>query len=81
MGIDISDAGAKCFLREQFYLFKTVISQQGFMGGVNYWEIYADAQTENELKIGVTLKKDFDLNSAFCDHAFGFAYYGKRLMI
>jgi len=28
------------------------------------------------LKIGVTLKRDFNLNSAFCDYEFGFAYYG-----
>jgi hypothetical protein len=46
------------------------------MSGVHYWEIIADSRTENELKIGVTTSKEFDLNSAFCDHAFGFAYYG-----
>lgn len=28
------------------------------------------------MKIGVTKKIDFDLNSAFCDYNFGFAFYG-----
>jgi hypothetical protein len=46
------------------------------MSGIHYWEILADSRTENELKIGVTLSRDFDLNSAFCDHVFGYAYYG-----
>ena len=46
------------------------------MSGIHYWEIAADNRTENELKIGVTTSREFDLNSAFCDHAFGYAYYG-----
>lgn len=28
------------------------------------------------MKIGVTSAKNFDFNSAFCDHPFGWAYYG-----
>lgn len=28
------------------------------------------------MKIGVTTTLSFDLNTAFCDHVFGFAYYG-----
>lgn len=44
--------------------------------GIYYWEIIADNRTENELKIGVSTVRDFDLNSAFCDHPFGYAYYG-----
>ena len=44
--------------------------------GIHYWEIHADAKTENELKIGVACKKDFNYNSAFCDYEFGYAYYG-----
>lgn len=50
---------------------------KGFQSGVNYWEILADARTENELKIGVwcgIANPDFD--SAFCDNESGFAYYG-----
>ena len=46
------------------------------MGGIKYWELIADDRTENELKIGVTTKKEINLNSAFCDYEFGFAYYG-----
>ena len=32
------------------------------MGGVIYWEVLADDRTENELKIGLTTKKDFNYN-------------------
>jgi hypothetical protein len=46
------------------------------MSGIHYWEIIADDRTENELKIGIATKKDFNLNSAFCDFEFGYAYYG-----
>ena len=28
------------------------------------------------MKIGVSKKTDFDLNSAFCDYPFGYAFYG-----
>ena len=46
------------------------------MGGINYWEIHGDPRTENELKIGVAAKKEFNYNSAFADYEFGFSYYG-----
>lgn len=46
------------------------------MGGCNYWEIVADEKTENELKIGVSTKRDFNYNTAFCDFEYGWAYYG-----
>ena len=46
------------------------------MNGIHYWEIHGDPRTENELKIGVSTKKEFNYNSAFCDYEFGFAYYG-----
>lgn len=46
------------------------------MQGVIYWEIVADARSENELKIGVSRNREFNYNSAFCDYEFGYAYYG-----
>jgi hypothetical protein len=33
-------------------------------------------ETENELKIGVSLNNTFVMNTAFCDTEIGFAYYG-----
>ena len=36
----------------------------------------ADSRTEHELKLGVTKTKDFNLNTAFCDYAFGWGFYG-----
>jgi hypothetical protein len=74
--IVITEGGVQCFLKEQSYLFRTSLTNNGFTSGRHYWEIIADSRTENELKIGVTTNKDFDYNSAFCDHPFGFAYYG-----
>lgn len=44
--------------------------------GIHYWEIIADDRTENELKVGVATKGDFNFNSAFCDYEFGYSFYG-----
>ena len=74
--IQLTEGNSRCFLKEQSYLFRTTMTGQGFMSGVHYWEILTDNRTENELKIGVSLSNSFDFNSAFCDHSFGFAYYG-----
>lgn len=75
-GIALSENNTNCFLKEQGYLFRTTIANYGFTSGVHYWEILADNRTENELKIGVATLANFDYNSAFCDHPFGYAYYG-----
>lgn len=63
------------FLREDLYNFRTVIANKSFDSGIHYWEIIADARTENELKVGVCKTRDFDLKTAFSDYAFGWAYY------
>ena len=64
------------FLKEEAYVFRSVVSTDGFVSGKHYWEIHADGRTENELKIGVSGQQIFDFNTAFCDHKFGFAFYG-----
>lgn len=69
------------FLKEQAYVFRSAVANIGFSSGINYWEIIADVRTENEIKIGITSSRDFDMNSAFCDHVFGWAYYGTILVI
>lgn len=43
------------FLVESNYLFRSIVGARPFMDGQHYWEIVADARTEHELKIGVTL--------------------------
>jgi hypothetical protein len=63
------------FLKEEQYLFRSVIANKSFTEGVHYWEIIPDARSENELKIGVCKSRDFDLKTAFCDYSFGWAYY------
>jgi len=57
-------------------MFRTALAEMGFMSGTHYWEIVADERTENELKIGVSTKRDFNYNTAFCDFEYGWAYYG-----
>lgn len=64
------------FLHETNYLFRTMISNRPFMDGIHYWEIIADARTEHELKIGITLQQKFSVSYAFCDYDFGFGFYG-----
>jgi len=49
----LTESNTACFLKEQGYLFRTTIANNGFNGGIHYWEILADNRTENELKIGV----------------------------
>lgn len=80
-GIVVSDGNTSVFLKEQAYVFRTIVANIGFSSGVHYWEIIADGRTENEIKIGITSSKSFDFNSAFCDHPFGWAYYGTPLLI
>ena len=76
-GINLSEGNCHCFLKEQSYLFRSALANNGFTSGIHYWEILADSRTENELKIGVSTSKDFDYNSAFCDYNFGFSFYGR----
>lgn len=68
-------------MREQAYVFRTIIGNEGFSSGTHYWEIIADSRTENEIKVGISSSKNFDFNSAFCDHSFGWAYYGNLFFI
>lgn len=62
-------------MKEELYVFRTVISDRGFESGIHYWEIIADSRTENELKVGVTKSRSFDLKTAFSDYNFGYAFY------
>ena len=73
--IQIGSQNRSVFLKEEAYLFRTVIANKSFNEGIHYWEIVADARSENEIKIGVTKNREFDLKTAFCDYSFGWAYY------
>lgn len=61
--ITLSDNNTLCFLTETGYCFRSVVGTTGIMGGIAYWEIHGDSRTENELKIGVVAKKNFNLNT------------------
>jgi len=76
MNIEVSNNQKTIFLKEDSFSFRSILGDQPMLGGIHYWEIHADNRTENELKIGVSLTKDFDLNTSFSDYEFGFAYYG-----
>ena len=66
--IEMKSLNRSLFLKEEQYLFRTVIGNKSFNEGIHYWEIIADSRTENELKIGVCKNRDFDLKTAFCDY-------------
>lgn len=53
-----------------------MIANEPFLEGCHYWEIIADARTEHELKIGVSMQQRFSASSAFCDYDFGYGFYG-----
>lgn len=76
LGLKFQNSGQLVILKEAAYVFRTAVANIGFSSGQHYWEIIPDSRTENELKIGVTTTLAFDFNTAFCDHVFGFAYYG-----
>lgn len=76
-GVAFENQGSLVILKEAAYVFRTAIGSHGFTSGCHYWEIMGDQRTENELKIGVSTSNSFDFNTAFCDHIFGFAFYGK----
>ena len=75
-GLSVENEGKLVMLKEPAYVFRTCIGTGGFTSGQHYWEIIPDSRTENELKIGITTTLSFDFNTAFCDHVFGFSYYG-----
>ena len=75
-GIILTENNMKCWLKEQQYLFRTMLGNSPMHSGVYYWQIWADPRTENELKIGVVTKADFNLNTSFSDFEFGYAFYG-----
>jgi len=75
-GIEVSSDRKSIYLKENAYMFRSAIGDTPMMGGVHYWEIHADPRTENELKIGVTTKREFNYDTAFSDYEFGYSYYG-----
>eukprot|EP00826_Nyctotherus_ovalis_P033779 TRINITY_DN2752_c0_g1_i1.p1 TRINITY_DN2752_c0_g1~~TRINITY_DN2752_c0_g1_i1.p1 ORF type:complete len:146 (-),score=20.20 TRINITY_DN2752_c0_g1_i1:452-889(-) len=61
--INLSENNMFCFLMETGFCFRSVVGNIGFVGGIAYWEIHGDNRTENELKIGIVAKKNFNLNT------------------
>jgi E3 ubiquitin-protein ligase NRDP1 len=74
--IELTAENRSIFLREDTYLFRSVIADKCFDSGIHYWELIADSRSDNEMKIGVTKNKDFDLKTSFSDYSFGWAFYG-----
>jgi E3 ubiquitin-protein ligase NRDP1 len=46
-GLVLSESNTHVFLKEQAYVFRTIVGNIGFSSGVHYWEIIADSRTEN----------------------------------
>jgi hypothetical protein len=57
-------------------VFRSVLTEGALNSGVHYWEIIPLPFSKNDGKFGVSLKKEFDYDSAFSDYVFGFAFYG-----
>jgi E3 ubiquitin-protein ligase NRDP1 len=74
--IIISGNNTSVFIKEDGYLFRSVVSIAPFTSGRHFWEIHPDPRTENEIKVGVSTSNRFEFNSAFSDYNFGFAFYG-----
>jgi hypothetical protein len=43
----MEQGNALVVLKEQAYVFRSVVTNYGFTEGVHYWEIIADSRTEN----------------------------------
>ena len=61
--IALSDDNKRCYLRESNYCFRSVVTNFGFSEGVHYWEVVCDSASGNELKVGVTSKRNFNLDT------------------
>ena len=73
--IELSAGNRHIFLSEDNYLYRSAIGSVGFEGGTHYWEVVADARTENEFKIGVVKNRFIDLKTSFSDYSCGWAFY------
>lgn len=75
MGMQVNQEGRTVMLRESSYVFRSITTTHPLPAGEHYWEIHISDTTENELKIGITANKAFNMDSAFCDYSFGFGFY------
>lgn len=73
--IELTAQNRHAFLSEDTYLYRTSIGTVGFVEGTHYWEVIADARTENDFKVGVVKNREIDLKTAFSDYSTGWAYY------
>lgn len=74
--VEITAENRCAFLKEDTYIFRSVVADTCFDSGIHYWEIVADSRTDNELKVGVTKSIEFDHKTSFSDYSFGWAFYG-----
>ena len=44
-GISFENNKALVFLKEQAYVFRSVVTSSGFTSGIHYWEIIAENRT------------------------------------
>ena len=63
--IQLSQDGKAAYLQESGYFFRSVVADRPFRKGIFYWEIHADNRTDNEIKIGVVLRNQFNMNTSF----------------
>jgi len=58
--------------------YHSAVTDQGFVGGIHYFEVIVPSTNRFPIKLGVTLDKNFDMNSkSFSDMIFGYSFFTK----
>jgi len=58
--------------------YQSAVTDQGFVGGIHYFEVDLPHTNRFPLKVGVTLDKAFDMNAkGFSDYVFGYSFFTK----
>lgn len=75
--LTITDGGSVNNM-EEAGLYQSAVTDQGYVGGIHYFEVEVHSGNRFPCKIGVTLSKDFDMTySSFSDMPFGYAFFQK----
>merc|ERR1712232_802996 len=70
--------GTSVYNIEESGLFQTAVTDQGYVGGIHYFEVDVNGNNRFPCKIGVTLGKEFDMSKqSFSDMPFGYAFFQK----
>lgn len=70
--------GNKVFNKQAEGLFQSAVTDQGYVGGIHYFEVEVPISNKYPVKVGVSLNKEFDMEAkSFSDFPFGYAFFQK----